>query len=82
MKLVIEGCIAQDKDNWEPPRLFTNEPTWDEEDWEYGPVERWRDKECIYVENKGGIILPDGSFPDLKWENSPRKVKITIETIE
>lgn len=82
MKQVIEGWIAQDKDNWEPPRLFANKPTWDEDDWEYGPAERWRDKKGTYVENEGGIILPDGSFPDLKWENSPRKVKITIETIE
>lgn len=71
MKEVIEGWIARDEDNM--VCYHTKEPH--------------RVKDDIFMglwesENGESGELPKTMFPDLKWKDEPRKVLITIETIE
>lgn len=64
--VTIEGWIARDKDD-DAICLFGKEP------------ERL---DCgIWHTFATGIILPTDSFPDIKWEDEPLKVKLTIEEI-
>lgn len=79
MKEIIEGWIARD-DIHSCPFLFSERPVWDKKGWEYGSANRWRVKNGFSVGTEEGIVLPKDTFPELKRENSPRKVKITIET--
>ena len=73
MKEVIEGWIARDKDgalfvHQKQPKRY-NDNIDQLHYWTYGG-ERFRTTKF------------DRMFPDLKWEDEPRKVEITIETIE
>lgn len=81
MKVEIEGWIARD-DMHSCPFLFSEKPEWDKEGWEYGSENMWRVNNAFSVGTEEGIVLPNDTFPELKRKNSPRKVKIIIETID
>ena len=73
MKEVFEGWIARDKDG----ALFVHQRQ----------PKRYNDNidQLHYWVNGGerfSIRKMDKMFSDLKWEDEPRKVTITIETIE
>ena len=71
MKEVIEGWIARDQNAAGYLGLYIGE-------------EPLRDHQGYgWWQNRGDwMSIPKDKFPDLKWEDEPRKVKITIETIE
>ena len=73
MKTTIEGWIVRDNDDdftfphlW----LFSSKP--------------WRSfiYDGMWTGDRESFVLPDSAFPDLKWEDEPRKVTITIEEEE
>lgn len=62
----LVGWVARDKDG--TPYLFGDEP---ERQHDYG----------FWDDNTGHIELPITFFPSLTWEDEPKRVRITIETI-
>lgn len=67
MKEVIEGWIARDKDDF--LACYEKEPERGEKEWLVNYEESF-------------FALRKARFPEQKWEDEPRKVLITIETIE
>ena len=59
--------------------LFAHKPEWDEDGWEYGVGEVWRDPEEFSVGSENGIALPDDMFPKLTKRKSPIQVELTIK---
>lgn len=71
MREVIEGWVARDKDDilclYESCPVRFGDMLWVEKDMELEPSEQ-----NVYILNKD-------LFPELKWEDEPMRVKITIE---
>lgn len=73
--VTIEGWIARDRFNSElflhceePFRSYSGNQT-------NGKKDIWR------TDGFAPFPLPTDSFPDLKWEDSPKRVKLTIEEL-
>ena len=69
METTIKGWIARDKEDGGfagELNLFHNRP-WRSSLWD------------VWNGNTEPLMLPYNSFPDLTWEDEPRKVTITIE---
>ena len=74
MKEVIEGWIARDQNKGNDSDLYV------------GMFKPQRQKSSLgfgmWCEYGDYIQLPCEMFPEIKWEDEPRKVKITIEMID
>ena len=73
----ITAWVARDNTH-ACPFLFAHKPEWDDDGWEYGAGERWRDTESFSVGSEEGLPLPADMYPDLTKEDGPIEVEITI----